>query len=249
MNVVFNADDFGLSKGVNLGIMEAYRHGPVRSATIMANMPGFEHAAELAQANPGLGIGVHLTLTAGKSVGGVYQTLTDEKGAFWRLTELEEKIKSNQIDLSEVEREYEAQIQKVLSAGLKPDHFDGHHHTQTLAGIVTIFLRLAKKYGVKVRLYDTSLLTGEYAKVRACGAFSDTFYKEKATVDELKRTLCACQADSLEIMCHPAYVDQVLYAASSYNIDRAFELDVLTNQELSAFMAERGFMPCSFAAI
>lgn len=229
--------------------MEAYRHGPVRSTTLMANMPGFEHAVGLAKANPDLGVGVHLTLTAGKGVGGIYKTITDSAGGFLRLPEIEQKAQAGEIDLAEIETEYEAQIQKIIAAGIKPDHFDGHHHTQNLPGIVTVFLKLAKKYGVKVRLPDRSLLTGEYAGVRACGAFTDVFYNETATEDDLKRVLFGCGADSLEVMCHPAYIDYQLYTLSSYNVKRIFELDVLTRQELSNFMEVCGFVPCSFAEI
>lgn len=141
--IICNADDFGHSKGVNLGIIEAFKNGIVRSTTLMAGMDGFEHALVLAKDNPGLNIGVHLTLTAGKSVGGIYKTITDEKGDFLNLSELENNIEN--VDLLEVEREYEAQIQKILDAGIKVDHFDSHHHTHNLKGIINIFLKLAKK--------------------------------------------------------------------------------------------------------
>lgn len=249
MKVIFNADDFGLSKGVNLGILEAYQNGPVRSATIMANMPGFDHAVKIAKENPGLGVGVHLTLTSGKSAGGVYRTITGASGAFFPLLEAEKKAKAGEMDMAEIESEYEAQIQKVLSAGIKPDHFDGHHHTQLLPGIITVYLKLAKKYGVKVRLYDQSVLKGEYAGIQSSGAFSDEFYKEKASVDGVRRICSACKADSIEIMCHPAYADQALYKASSYNVERTLELDVLTSRELADLIRERGLIPSSFKEI
>ena len=106
--IIFNADDFGYCKGVNLGIWEAYRNGLVRSATMMANMPGFDHAANLALSDPGLKLGVHLTLTAGKSVGGVYKTLTDAEGKFLPLIEVERRAETKTLDLTEVENEYEA---------------------------------------------------------------------------------------------------------------------------------------------
>ena len=72
MQLIFNADDFGLSRGVNLGIIEAFRNGVVRSATLMANMNGFRDAVQLSSEHPELGVGIHLCLTAG-------QPLTERK--------------------------------------------------------------------------------------------------------------------------------------------------------------------------
>ena len=249
MKAIFNADDFGYSKGVNLGILEAYKSGVVRSTTIMAGMPGFDHAVGLALDNPGLKVGVHLTLSTGKSIGGAYRTLTDKDGNFLKLTEVERRAKAGETDLAEVEAEYEAQIQKVLAAGLKPDHFDSHHHTHNLPGIVTIFLRLAKKYGVKVRIYDKGLLSGEYADVKTTGAFNDTFFGETTTSADLREILATCGADSVEVMCHPAFVDSFLHNSSSYTIKRTQELDALTSPETKSFIAEKGIELASFSDI
>jgi predicted glycoside hydrolase/deacetylase ChbG (UPF0249 family) len=95
-------------------------------------------------------------------VGGVYRTLTDSEGKFLSLSEMKSKAETGEIDLSEIEAEYEAQIRKVLAAGIIPDHFDGHHHTNNLPGISHVFLKLAKKYHVKVRIRDKSFLSGEF---------------------------------------------------------------------------------------
>ena len=61
--LIVNADDFGRSTGINLGIVRAQREGIVTSTTLMTNAPGTAHAATLAATTPGLAIGVHLVLT------------------------------------------------------------------------------------------------------------------------------------------------------------------------------------------
>src|SRR5271169_5712936 len=66
--LILNADDFGLTRGVNQGIIRAHREGILTSATLMATGPAFSDAAELARANPTLGIGCHLVLTGGIAV-------------------------------------------------------------------------------------------------------------------------------------------------------------------------------------
>jgi predicted glycoside hydrolase/deacetylase ChbG (UPF0249 family) len=244
-----NADDFGHSKGVNLGIIESYRNGVVRSTTMMAGMPGFGHAARVSRRNPGLGVGVHLTLTAGKAVGGAYRTLTDADGNFLKLTETERRARAGELDLAEVESEYEAQIRKVYKADIIPDHFDSHHHTHKLPGVSGVFLKLAKKYGVKVRMYDRSLLTGEYAGIVTTDAFDDTFYGGGATAERLREIISPRRGASLEIMCHPAYCDLFLFKNSSYNTRRFFEMDVLTGKEIKDFIKANGHELCSFAEL
>ena len=66
--VIINADDFGLSPGVNRGILSAMQEGLVTSTTLMVNMPSFDDAVTIAQDHPQLPIGVHLTLLWGKPV-------------------------------------------------------------------------------------------------------------------------------------------------------------------------------------
>lgn len=245
MKVIFNADDFGLSQGVNLGIMEAFKNGVVRSTTIMAGMAGFDHAAALAKENPGLKIGIHLTLTGGRSVGGVYKTITDEDGNFLKLSTFTDKIKK--INLKEVEKEFEAQIQKVLSAGIEVDHFDSHHHVHTLAGIEDIYLKLAKKYNKKIRFQKKELLNGEYTDLQTTDGFTESFYAENVTVDHLKQIISEQTGESLEIMCHPAYVDYDLYQSSSYYIKRIMELHVLTGVELKDYLTQNHIQICSYS--
>ena len=78
--LIVNADDFGLSEAVNYGIISAYKNGIVRSTTIMAGMPAFDHAVELLKENKGLGCGVHMTLSLNKPVLNYHKTIVDENG-------------------------------------------------------------------------------------------------------------------------------------------------------------------------
>jgi len=248
MRVIFNADDFGFSEGVNYGILEAYEKGPVRSVTMMANMPGFGHGVQLAHENPGLKVGVHLVLTAGYSLGGPYGTITDDTGKFLPAAELLRRAEAQEICLDEVEAEYDAQIQKIMHTGIWPTHFDGHHHAHNLPGIVDVFLKLAKQYGVAVRIHDKTLLSGEYGDIKTTAAFSQDFYGAGVSLAHLKRIL-SDNGDELEVMCHPAYVDPWLWQTASYNTQRVDELAILTSEELRVFVDEKGITPCSFADI
>lgn len=236
MRVIFNADDFGLSKGVNLGIIEAYRSGVVRSTTMMADMPGFDHAVLLAGANPGLAIGVHLTLTAGRALGGIYRTITDGNGQFFNQTEFMDKAGTGVLDPREIEREFELQIERIRSAGIRPDHFDSHHHVHMQKDVLPVFLNLAKKYRVGVRLSDPSMLTEEYREVKTTGRFSAGFYGDGASLATIQELLEQEDGRPIEIMTHPAYLDSGLYHSSSYNLKRIFELEILTGAPLKEYL-------------
>ena len=63
--LIINADDFGLTAGVNRAIVEAHENGVVSSATLMANGRAFAQAVSLAQSTPRLGVGCHVVLVDG----------------------------------------------------------------------------------------------------------------------------------------------------------------------------------------
>ena len=97
MKLIINADDFGISRGANYGIIDAYKNGVVRSTSIMAGMPAFDHAIELLKSCDGLeglGCGVHLTLSANKPVLNTHKTIVDENGFFYKRIS-EERIKND----------------------------------------------------------------------------------------------------------------------------------------------------------
>ncbi|MGN6715272.1 chitin disaccharide deacetylase [Anaerocolumna jejuensis] len=252
MKLILNADDFGYSKGVNYGVIEASQNGIVQSSTIMAGMPGFDHAVLLAHENPNLRIGVHLMLTTGKSIIKTHKTITDEHSNFFHPNELFAKLKNNEIDLKEVEDEFEAQIQKVFAAGIVPDHFDSHHFIHTSQSIIMVFLRLAQKYNVKVRLGKQSIPPDSNLDIKTTEVFSSEFYDENANIDYLLKILktnIAKHTESLEVMCHPAYIDFTLLNTSTYNINRAYEVNILTSKELKSFINDNKIEICSFEEI
>jgi len=66
--LVVNADDLGLTIGVNDGIFDAHEHGILTSASLLANAPATADAARLARSHPTLGVSVHLSLVEGDPV-------------------------------------------------------------------------------------------------------------------------------------------------------------------------------------
>jgi len=164
-NLIVNADDFGWTEGVNRWILEAFRHGIVTSTSLMANGEAFANAIELARTAPDLGVGVHLNLSDGASVAqpAKVKSLLNDAGRFaGGPKSLLLKRASGGLLLEEVEREWDAQIQKVRGAGIEPTHLDGHKHVHMLPGLFEVALKLAKRHGigaVRVALEASSLRT------------------------------------------------------------------------------------------
>ena len=240
--IIFNADDFGLTKGVNLGIIETFKNGPVRSTTIMAGADKYHHAVRLAKENPNLKVGVHLTLTGLNPVGGGYQTLTDEKGRLHSLVIFGQRFKGGTICLEEVEREFEAQIKKVLDSGILPSHIDSHHHVHRLPGVADITMKLAKKYDIdKIRMGDKGLLRGETCDFRTTDGLEIGFFKDGVSIENLKKLIGNSKGNSVEVMVHPAVMDSELLEISSYNHTRSVEKDILTSKELREYLEQRDY--------
>ena len=151
-NLIVNADDLGWTQGVNRGIAEAHRNGIVTSTSLLANGCAFEEGVQSALQSPRLGVGVHLNLSDGKPLAPARQvkSLLDENGDFSGGPEtLLFRLTAKSLDAREVELEWNAQIEKVRAAGIRPTHLDGHKHVQMLPGLFAVALRLAKKHGIE----------------------------------------------------------------------------------------------------
>jgi predicted glycoside hydrolase/deacetylase ChbG (UPF0249 family) len=153
-------------------------------------------------------------------------SLVDENGHFKSLANL---IAKN-ISFEELEREWTAQIERFISSGLKPPHFDSHHHVHTLKEFCPVVKRLSEKFGLPVRRNGSISIDG-VESLADLSLFD--FYGEGVTPDYFTN-LPAHLEDGLtvEIMCHPAYLDNILLNDSSYTYKRLVELDVLTSVNL-----------------
>jgi len=162
-NLIVNADDLGWTDGVNRGIVEAFHHGIVTSTSLLANGAAFASGVEAARSAPGLGVGVHLNLSDGPPVAdpeAVTSLLNDNAEFAGGPQSLLLRRARRGLLLAEVEDEWDAQIQKIIDAGITPTHLDGHKHVHMLPGLFEIAVRLAKRHGIgaiRVSLETSSL--------------------------------------------------------------------------------------------
>jgi len=149
--VILNADDFGLTRGVNEGIVRAHRDGILSSTTLMANGDAFDDAVALAKSNPKLGVGCHLVLISGKSVApaGEVRSLVDRNGNLpASLPSFVAKVMSGKIRADDIATELRAQIQKIRASGIEPTHMDTHKHTHAHPRVLSVVCRVAKECGI-----------------------------------------------------------------------------------------------------
>ncbi len=236
MKLIVNSDDFGLTPGVNLGIIDALKRGVLRSTTAMMNMPAINMAADLAKANPELGVGLHLVLTAGKPLLDTHKTIVDINGKFLKNDILVNKF---DIDVEEVYAEYVAQMEKYISLfGHKPTHIDGHHHTHQLPQTTDATRRLAETYGIKY-----------VRQIQEKVAFIADFYGPLTDYKQFETTLNRhLDKDYVELMCHVAFIDVDLIQCSTYNFDRVRELETLMSENTKNFIKENNIELINFAA-
>ncbi len=150
--LIVNADDFGFTRGVNAGIVRAYRTGIVTSTTIMANGDAFEDAVELAHAHPGLGVGCHLAVVGGRPVSqrSEVRSLVGEDGALPRtLMQLVIKLARRSVPIDDLVREFHSQLERVVRTGINPTHLDTHKHSHTHPQVMKALARVADEFGIK----------------------------------------------------------------------------------------------------
>jgi predicted glycoside hydrolase/deacetylase ChbG (UPF0249 family) len=146
--LILNADDFGLTPGINRAIGELHAAGVLTSATLMANGPAFDDAVAVARAHPTLGVGCHIVLTDGVPLAPLEHIpgLLGPDGKTLRpsLTDFIQALLRGKIKPAEIELESLFQIRKLQAAGITITHLDTHKHTHLFPVVTRQLLALAE---------------------------------------------------------------------------------------------------------
>jgi predicted glycoside hydrolase/deacetylase ChbG (UPF0249 family) len=156
--LIVNADDFGITPGVNRAIVEAHQHGIVTSATMMAGARAYDQAAELArsaaQDNAQLSVGCHVVLVDGtpllpaEQVPSLRESVNGPPQFRTTLNKFALAALAGKLDAREVEAEATAQIQRVQQAGIALSHIDTHKHAHIFPVVLRPLLSAAKASGI-----------------------------------------------------------------------------------------------------
>ncbi len=225
--LIVNADDFGLSPGVNQGILAAHDHGVVTSASVMVRWPAAEAAVAAARSHPRLSLGLHIDLGEWFFEGGdwhpLYQVVpTDDPDAL----------------TAEVDRQL-ARFRELV--GRDPTHIDSHQHVHRVEPVATVALQVAEEIGVPLRTYD--------ARIGYCGDFYGRTREgrplhQAITVQALIDLVRALPEGVTELACHPGEGSQ---SDGEYGMERQLEVRALTDFRVRATLEREGIRLCSFA--
>ena len=258
--LIVNADDFGFTRDVNQGIVEAHREGILTATTLMADGPAFNDAVRLAKENPSLDVGCHLVLVGlppyPKSVAKLVQAV-----ALKRIKIYDELAR---------------QIQRIVDTGIAPTHLDTHKHTHLLPPVLEAVARISEIFGIRWvrRPFDFPLqpggigwgkraisqglgvVRGRFGKVLARHGCRSTDYfagfqmTGRYDAAALASLIRALPEGSTEFMCHPGRCGEELLAARTrLKQSREEELRALTSPEVRAVLAEAGVELVSYRTL
>jgi chitin disaccharide deacetylase len=161
--LIVNADDLGLTSGINRTISELFSARLVTSTTVMVTAGDYARAAEMARNQPEFSCGVHITMTSSLPetlVGPVspadqVRSLVDPSGKF----HLDRDNFFLGADPAEAESEAIAQIERALADGIDVTHIDSHEGTMQLRPeFADLYLTLAARYRLPLRMGSRALL-------------------------------------------------------------------------------------------
>jgi hypothetical protein len=276
MKLIVNADDFGLTSGVNNAVVECYLAGSLSSATLMVNTSAFDEAVEMAKANTGLGVGLHFNLTLGRPLSNLHEisSLVMSDGIFYPRAICEKQLIMGRINSDHIRREFQAQVDKFNASGLKMTHIDSHQHIHIFPKVFDVVaefcacnelpLRIpwvwkgkGRNVSIKKRLRSAMLnfliirnlrkWAGKIiTNMNFASVFDLTNMPEEIGPDIYLRILNETREFPLEIMVHPAYEDNELKTLTQISVISDRERRVLTGMDMKKEMEKRGLLMVSY---
>ena len=217
--VIFNADDFGASTGINRGIIECHVNGVLTSTSLMVTGRAVDEAVALSRRHPDLAIGLHFDV--------------------WGEDEREFDISDHDAVRVEFRRQLE-EFHRLM--GRPPTHVDSHRHAHRQPGMMSVFAELVAPLGVPLRDDGrVKFVGGFYAQWEWL-----VTELEYVSVPFLERMLREEVGPGwTEISCHPGYPSPDFQ--SVYLAEREHEVRTLTDPRIGACLRDAGLRLASFA--
>lgn len=227
--LIVNADDFGQSAGINRGIIEAYEHGVVTSASLMVRWPGVNDAAAYARAHPDLSVGLHLDFGEWFFRNGEWQQLYHVV---------------DQSDEAAILNEIRAQLAAFRSLLRRdPTHIDSHQHQHLQEPARAMAARVASDLGCPLRSCNSEIeyVGGFYGQTAEGITLPDVI-----SVEALIKIIAELTGPISELGCHPGYAVEL---DTMYRAEREREVKVLCDPVVRESIENLGIQLVSFAQI
>jgi len=270
--LIINADDMGLSDAVNEAIIGCYKAEVISGVSLMACGRRFKEASRMLRDVGATEIGAHLTLTgrfrpSSKDASQI-KTLLDNAGTFLPgYAPFAVRYLRSRISKSEIREELSAQIEAILSEGLKITHLDSHEHVHMFPAVLDAIVSLAAQFGIKyIRLPLESprmLLKDPYFKdiirysalrplaarargiIKGAGLSSNEFFLGHVHSGRLNEEILSYMALNVkegvtELVAHPAVLSRVLLEESPWHVNGAKEMKSLMGDTWKSLLAASG---------
>jgi predicted glycoside hydrolase/deacetylase ChbG (UPF0249 family) len=270
IQLVVNADDFGMSPEISRGILRAHRDGVVTSTSVLGNCTDLPDVCALLAEAPGLGVGVHVALVGGAPISPpatVPSLLTTDGQLHRRGQDFIAAWAQRKIDPGDVEREIDAQVSRIRAAGIAIDHLDTHHHLGFLPAVGGAVEAVARRHdvsGIRSAVESPTLawatsprrgaiagmLTGlAWVTRRQLGARrhgpQSWGYVESGRLDEVRilEIFGRLSPGPHELICHPGEPTGA-DGEESWRYDRVGEVAALTSPKVRRALEQRGIALC-----
>lgn len=248
--LIVHADDLGLSHSTNAAVIKAFENKGITSGSMMVPCPWFPEIADYVKKNPGLDIGIHLTLTSewglykwgGVAPSGETPGLLDKQGY---LHPSNEELAKTATPV-EVEKELRAQIEKVLALGIEPTHLDSHMGSVLVnPELLKIYIKLSKEYRIPILVPGmyVGMLPADIKSMLAEGVIMvDNLFMMTPNLvssnwaDPYNKAIAAMKPGLNEIIVHLSYDNDEMKAIEAGHTDfgsawRQKDLDYVLSQE------------------
>lgn len=218
---IVNADDFGASRGINRGIVQAHLEGVLTSTSLMVDLPACFEAVQLSRDLPHLSVGLHACFTS-------------EDGEL--LFDVQDEARCRR----ELHRQFE-RFQHLL--GSLPTHLDSHHHIHQHPLLLGHFLELAQQHCLPLRMHSAVRYFGRFY-----GQWDGESHHKHISAENLMRMLETEVGQGItELGCHPGYQDPLL--VSVYSTERETELKTLCDPRVKQKFAALGIQRINFGQL
>jgi predicted glycoside hydrolase/deacetylase ChbG (UPF0249 family) len=216
--LIVNGDDFGASRGINRGVIEAHARGILTSTSLMVHRPCSEEAARLSRDWPQLGVGLHIDLSGRRETPSGDRP--DPEG--WRAELFRQLHRFREL------------------TGRLPTHLDSHRNVHRDPRLLPHFVELARRYHLPLREHSPVRYLAKFY-----GQWDGESHLEQVSIGSLRQLLETEVGEGFtELSCHPGYVDPGY--PSGYSAEREAELRTLCDPAARAALEERQVRLISF---
>jgi len=275
IRLVVNADDFGMSQAISRGILTAHRDGIVSSTSLLGNVVDLEGTVRMLAEVPRLGVGAHLVLAGGAPVEDAAKvpSLLGPGGGFWpRAPDFVLAWARGRVSPADIDREFDAQVTRIRSAGVEIDHLDTHQHLGFLPAVGRAVEAVARRHGIAgirsaverptlawatdpVRGIQAGILTGlAWLTRRQLGERrhgpQSWGYVESGRLDEIRvlEIIGRLGPGAHELICHPGEEDSAA-GEEPARYQRVGEIAALTSPKVRRALEDRGVSLCRWGEL